>query len=75
MTPPGDRDLVTGEPVVSVEALQLTENEAWAFAEMLKRIGWTEWRVLSTDRGQAELMRAACFKVQRAFADVGIAPR
>lgn len=63
------------EPVVTVESLQLTEEEAWAFAEMLKRIGWTEWRALSVDRAQAELMRAACFKVQRAFADVGVAPR
>ena len=60
---------------VEVQALQLTEDEAWAFAEMLKRIGWTEWRALSVDRLQAELMRAACFKVQRAFADVGIEPR
>lgn len=63
------------EPTVTVESLQLTDAEAWAFAEMLKRIGWTEWRQLSVDRSQAELMRAACFKVQRAFADVGIAPR
>ena len=63
------------DQVVTVESLQLSEEEAWAFAEMLKRIGWQEWRALSVGRDQADLMRAACFKVQRAFADVGIAPR
>lgn len=63
------------DPTIEVRSLQLSEDEAWAFAQMLKRIGWTEWRVLAVDRDEAELMRAACFKVQRAFADAGIAPR
>lgn len=62
-------------PGVTVNTFQLSEPEAWAFAEMLKRIGWSEWRTLSVDRAEAELMRAACSKVQRAFADVGVAPR
>lgn len=53
----------------------LSDAEAWAFAQMLKRIGWTEWRVLSQDRAEAEEMRSACSKVQAAFAEAGIAPR
>jgi hypothetical protein len=60
---------------ITVQSLQLTECEALAFAQMLKRIGWPEWRTLSVDRDELERMRSACFKVQRAFADVGIAPR
>lgn len=54
---------------------QLPEDEAWALAQFLKRVGWTEWRGNAIDDDEACTMRSACEKMQRALAESGFAPR
>lgn len=58
--------------MVSVE---LTDEEAWAFAQYLKRVGFYDYKSNSENEEQTYLMRDAGFKVQKALADVGYAPR
>lgn len=53
----------------------LPDEEAEALAEMLKRIGWSDWRALSVSDDQAYRMRYACEAVAHALAEAGHAPR
>lgn len=53
----------------------LTEAEAEALAQLMKRIGWQEWRANACDDDEAHLMRDACEAVRRALAIAGYAPR
>lgn len=55
--------------------VELTEAEAWAHAQFLKRVGWRDYRSNAVDDDEARVMRDAGNKVQRALADVGYAPR
>lgn len=60
---------------IAADRRTLSDEEAWAFAQMLKRITWSEMRSLSVDTSETEEMKAAVLKVQAAFAEAGIAPR
>jgi len=40
--------------------VELSDEEAWALAEFLKRMGWSEWRALAVDDEEARRMRRAC---------------
>jgi hypothetical protein len=56
-------------------SVDLTDDEAWEMAQLMKRIGWSEWRDLSTSDDEADLMRTGCSKVQHALAEAGYSPR
>jgi hypothetical protein len=58
-----------------IDGLRLGEDEAFALAQLVKRIGWTEMRALSVDEQETYAMRAAVTKLQRALAAAGFAPR
>ncbi len=55
--------------------VELTEDQAEALAQLLKRIGWAEWRGLSVSDAEAELMRSASEALRSALARQGYAPR
>jgi len=55
--------------------LELPEDELWALAQFLKRVGFQEWRLNATSEEEAYRMRAGCSAVQDALAEAGYAPR
>ena len=56
-------------------SVELSEVEAEALAQFLKRVGWVDWRQNAVNDAEAAEMRAACEVVQRALRDSGFAPR
>ena len=66
----------TPQPVFNVTLnVTLTEAEALALAQFMKRAGWSDWRRNATDDVEAGEMRGACAQVQAGLAEVGFAPR
>ena len=55
--------------------LELTDDQAYALAQFVKRVGWQEWRQNAADDAEAYLMRDAFDQLARALADGGYAPR
>ena len=62
------------EHVITVQ-FQLSEQHAWAFAQLLKRLGFSDCRALAEDEPQVYLMLQAAEAVRRALAEAGVAPR
>lgn len=58
-----------------VITLSLTDPQALALAQFVKRCGWTEWRLNAVDADEADLMRGAFNQLEKSLADVGYAPR
>jgi hypothetical protein len=61
-------------PVVTV-TLILTDDQAWALAQFLKRVGLDDWRRLAESELDAYVMRSAGEAVRAELARVGYAPR
>jgi len=55
--------------------IELNAEQAWALAQLLKRIGWSECRTLAENEAQTRLMIAATERVRAALAEAGYAPR
>jgi hypothetical protein len=55
--------------------VELSEQHAWAFAQLLKRLGYSDCRALAEDEPQVWLMLQAAEYVRRALAQAGVAPR
>jgi hypothetical protein len=55
--------------------IDLPQDQAWALAQLLKRIGYSDCRALAEDDQQAYQMIQAAEQVRRALADAGVAPR
>ena len=55
--------------------LELDAEQAWALAQLVKRIGWSDCRSLAEDEAQTRLMIEATERVRAALAQAGIAPR
>jgi hypothetical protein len=53
----------------------LTDPQALALAQMVKRITWSDMRQLSADDDEAYAMKDAVIALQAALAAVGYAPR
>lgn len=53
----------------------LTADQAWEFAQFLKRVSFREYRANATCEGEAYLMRDAGEIIRRALAEQGYAPR
>lgn len=54
---------------------ELTDAEALALAQFMKRVGFSEWRQNAVDDDEAYLMRDGCDKIARALAEQGYSPR
>ena len=55
--------------------LELDSGHAWALAQFVKRVGWSEIRQNAVDDTEAYDMRDAIEALQRALAQAGISPR
>lgn len=60
--------------IVKVTA-DLTDAEAMAFAQLLKRIGWRDYRANASSDDEAYLMHDAGSKIRAALVEQGYAPR
>jgi hypothetical protein len=54
---------------------ELTDAEAYTFAQFLKRVALSDYRPLAADRDEAETMLAAGEVIRAALRKVGYAPR
>lgn len=59
---------------VTIQA-ELSGQQAWALAEFLKRVGFSDVRPLAVDEREAYDMIYASEKVRAALAEKGYAPR
>ena len=55
--------------------VELNAAQAWALAQLVKRIGWSDCRSLAEDDEQTRLMIQATDRVRAALAAVDYAPR
>ena len=55
--------------------LELSEEQAEALAQFLKRVGFSDYRSLAQDEGEAYAMLYAGERVRAALAEAGYAPR
>ena len=55
--------------------VELSDELAWAFAEFLKRAGYSDYRQLAVSEQEAYAMRDAGERVRAVLAEKGIAPR
>jgi hypothetical protein len=55
--------------------VELDAEQAWALAQLVKRIGWADCRSLAEDDEQTRLMIQATERVRAALAAAGCAPR
>lgn len=62
------------QQVVSV-TVELTPQEAWDYAQFLKRVGFSNYRENAQDQDEAYRMLAVGEKFRAALADAGYAPR
>lgn len=62
------------EPPVSIH-VELNRRQAWALAQLVKRIGWSDCRALAVDEDETQLMIVATERVRGALRDAGFAPR
>ena len=54
---------------------ELPGDEAWALAQFVKRVGWTEMRENAENEEETYLIRSALGKLFEALREVGYAPR
>lgn len=57
------------------ESTELTDAQAWALAELCKRITWSDCRSNAVDDNEAYLMIDATAKLGGLLAKIGYAPR
>ena len=55
--------------------IELPDEQAWALAQFLKRVGIDHYRALAVDQQEAWLMYEAGERVRDALRDIGIVPR
>ena len=55
--------------------LHIEPEKAYALAQLVKRIGWSEIRSNAVDDVEASDMRDAVVALQRSLSDAGISPR
>lgn len=55
--------------------LDLSDREAYALAQFVKRLSWSGIRECAASNDETYVMRDGIDRLQRALADVGYAPR
>ncbi len=58
-----------------IVTIELNTEQAWALAQLVKRIGWADCRSLAEDDEQTRQMIQATERVRAALAAAGYAPR
>jgi hypothetical protein len=66
-------------PAMEVETfeltVQITDIEALALAQFVKRVGWSEMRACAVDDDEARAIRSAIDRLRIALREAGFAPR
>ena len=55
--------------------VELNTDQAWALAQFLKRVGYSDYRSLAVDADEAYVMVDAGELIRKALAESGVAPR
>jgi dissimilatory sulfite reductase (desulfoviridin) alpha/beta subunit len=55
--------------------LELSDAQAWALAQFVKRVGWSEFRGNAQDDDEASVIRNAVDLLQKSLKDAGYSPR
>ena len=55
--------------------VELNAGQAWALAQFLKRVGYSDYRNLAVDADEAYVMVDAGELIRKALAESGVAPR
>jgi hypothetical protein len=55
--------------------VELTDMEAWNFAQFLKRMGFSDFRSNARNEAEAYAMRDAADRLRAALGEAGYAPR
>lgn len=63
------------QPRIVIISVELSDEEAWQFAQFLKRVGYSHYRELATDESEAYTMLYAGERIRDALAAQGYAPR
>jgi hypothetical protein len=58
-----------------IVTIEFDAEQAWALAQLVKRIGWADCRSLAEDDEQTRQMIQATERVRAALAEAGYAPR
>ena len=61
-------------PTVTVTT-ELTDSQAMALAQFVKRLTWSEMRACAVDDDETWVMKDAIQALQNSLADVGFSPR
>ena len=61
-------------PTVTVTT-ELTDSQAMALAQFVKRLTWSEMRACAVDEDETWVMKDAIQALQKSLADVGFSPR
>ncbi|CVE00518.1 hypothetical protein VC585_21140 [Citrobacter freundii] len=61
-------------PTVTVTT-ELTDSQAMALAQFVKRLTWSEMRACAVDDDETWVMKDAIQALQKSLADVGFSPR
>lgn len=61
-------------PTVTVTT-ELTDSQAMALAQFVKRLTWSEMRVCAVDDDETWVMKDAIQSLQKSLADAGFSPR
>lgn len=56
-------------------SMTMTEDQAQALAQFVKRVGWSEFRINAVNENEATTIRSAVDVLQTALAEAGYAPR
>ncbi|MBP1039194.1 hypothetical protein J8631_26945 [Serratia fonticola] len=54
---------------------ELTESQAMALAQFVKRLSWSEMRACAVDDDETWVIKDAISALQKSLADVGYSPR
>lgn len=69
---PADLDIEPQERTYDVSVPMLTSRQAYALAELCKRISWTTCREMAVSDAEAEAMIAATDRVRSALEQAGV---
>ena len=61
-------------PTVTVTT-ELTDSQAMALAQFVKRLTWSEMRACAVDDDETWVMKDAIQALQKSLADIGFSPR
>lgn len=63
------------KPMPAQIFLEIEPEKAWALAQLIKRVGWSEIRANAVNDDEAHCMKEAIGELQKALGDVGFLPR